>query len=209
MTFSPRIKDLADQQLCRPAGLNLEDLPRLRTYLSATLNEDRIRTYWDELLRYALSLKKGYCTASLIIKKLQAYPRQHPVTRALQELGRLEKTIHILRWYEDIYTRKRVSKQLNKGEGLHRLRAALLFGKHGELDSVEDEPLNLQASCLNLVTNAVVVFNTVHMAKFIEELKQEGLDISEDELGRVWPSRFGHINLFGKYHFDPSKMRSV
>ena len=95
----------------------------------------------------------------------------------------MEKTIHILRWYEDSFTRKRISKQLNKGEALHRLRSALLFGKHGELDSLEDEPLNLQSSCLNLVTNAVVIFNTVHMTRVVRELRQEGLNISEDDLG--------------------------
>lgn len=209
LTFSPRIRDLADQQLYRPGSLGLEGLPKLRTHLSATLNEELIRDHWGEMLRYTLSLKKGYCTASLIIKKLQAYPRQHPIMRALQEYGRLEKTIHILRWYEDIYTRQRVSKQLNKGEALHRLRAALLFGKHGEIDGLEDEPLDLQAACLNLVTNAVIVFNTRHMGKIIEDLRAEGHDIHDDDIARLWPSRFAHINFLGKYHFDPDKMRSV
>ena len=131
------------------------------------------------------------------------------VTRALQEFGRLEKTIHILRWYEDIYTRKRVSKQLNKGEVLHRLRSTLLFGKHGEIDSSEDEPLDLQVACLNFVTNAVVIFNTVYIANIIRDLKTEGIDIREDELARLWPSRFSHINFLGTYHFDPEKIRAV
>lgn len=54
------------------------------------------------MLRLAGSLKMGWVTASLIVQKLQAYPRQHPLTRALVEYGRLIKTIHILRWYADV-----------------------------------------------------------------------------------------------------------
>ncbi len=63
-------------------------------------------------------MRTGYGSASLFVQKLQAYPRKHPLMRALQEYGRLEKTLFILRWYADIATRKRVSKQLNKGENL-------------------------------------------------------------------------------------------
>jgi TnpA family transposase len=207
LTFSPRIRDLADQQLYRLALLGLETLPLLGSHLVTTLNEERIGYQWDEMLRYAVSLKKGYGTASLLIQKLQAYPRQHPITKALQEFGRLEKTIHILRWYEDIYTRKRVSRQLNKGEALHYLRSHLLFGKHGEIEGMEDEPLDLQAACLNLVTNAIVIFNTVHMAKAIEDLRREGHDIRDNDLARVWPSRFSHINFLGKYHFNVDNIR--
>lgn len=207
LTFSPRIRDLADQQLYRPASLILETLPLLTSHLTNTLNEQRISYHWDEMLRYALSLKKGYGTASLLIQKLQAYPRQHPISKALQEFGRLEKTIHILRWYEDIYTRKRVSRQLNKGEALHYLRSHLLFGKHGEIEGMEDEPLDLQVACLNLVTNAIVIFNTVHIAKAVEDLKREGHDIHDNDLARIWPSRFSHINFLGKYHFNVDNIR--
>lgn len=96
-----------------------------------------------------------------------------------------------------------------KGEVLHRLRSALLFGKHGEIGGLEGEPLDLQAACLNLVTKAVIVFNTVHMDKVIEELRVEEHEIHESEVARFWPSRFSHINFLGRYHFDPDKMRAV
>ena len=159
------------------------------------------------MVRAALSLKKGYCTASLLIKKLQAFPRQHPITRGLQEYGRLEKTLHILRWYADLSTRERVSLQLNKGEALHRLRSRLMLGKHGEVDGLEDEPLDQQFTCLNLVTNAVILFNTVHIVRIVDELRREGLEVREDDLARVWPTRFGHINFLGRYHFATERMR--
>jgi hypothetical protein len=44
------------------------------------------------------SLKRGHVTASLLISKLQATPRQNALTRALQEYGRVAKTLFILRY---------------------------------------------------------------------------------------------------------------
>ncbi|MGZ3489168.1 MAG: Tn3 family transposase [Isosphaeraceae bacterium] len=41
--------------------------------------------HWDELLRVAGALKLGWVTASLLIGKLQSYPRKNRLTRALQE----------------------------------------------------------------------------------------------------------------------------
>ena len=207
LTFSPRIRDLADQQLYRPQNFDVNDVTALKPHLNKELNETTITNYWDEMLRVALSLKKGYCTASLLISKLQAYPRQHPITRALQEHGRLEKTIHILRWYADPATRKRVSKQLNKGEALHWLRKTIVFGEYGEIPGQEDEALDQQFACLNLVTNAVVVFNTVHIARIVENLKREGFEVRDEDLARVWPARSAHINFLGKYFFDEIQMR--
>ncbi len=209
LTFSPRIRDLADQQLYRPQAFNLDDISILTPHLNKLSNEPQVIDNWDEMLRFALSLKKGYCTASLLISKLQAYPRQHPIMRAIQEYGRLEKTIHILRWYADPLTRKRISKQLNKGEALHWLRKVIAFGEYGKIPGKEDEALDQQFACLNLVTNAVVVFNTVHIARIAAELKSEGYEVRDEDLERIWPSRHGHINFLGKYFFDAQKMQKA
>nr|MDQ3398786.1 Tn3 family transposase [Deinococcota bacterium] len=207
MTFSPRLRDLADQQLYRLPGLDLAELPKLKAHLSGIISEDQIRSGWDEMLRLILSLKKGYVTSSLIVQKLQAYPRKHPLMRVLQEYGRLVKTLHILNWYDDLGLRRRVSQQLNKGEALHRLRSAIFYGRHGQLDSMEDEPLDQVVGCLNVVSNIVIVWNTIHMAKVVDELKAEGNKISDETLAKVWPTRFGHLNIVGRYHFAAEEIR--
>jgi len=52
------------------------------------------------------------------------------------------------------------------------------------------------------VTNAVIVWNTVYMAAVIEQLKQEGTPVQDSDLAHVWPTRYAHINMYGKYHFN-------
>ena len=83
------------------------------------------------MVRVAGSLKLGWVTASLFIAKLQAYPRRNALALALQEYGRLIKTIFILRYLEDETYRRRINTQLNKGEALHALREFLFFANKG------------------------------------------------------------------------------
>ena len=59
-----------------------------------------------------------------------------------------------------------------------------------------------QASCLNLLTNAVVTWNTVYMAAAIEQLRAEGRTVNEEDTARLSPARFEHINPNGKYRFE-------
>ena len=58
-----------------------------------------------------------------------------------------------------------------------------------------------QAACLNLVTNAVIVWNTVYMWEAIQQLKREGYQINEEDLKHLSPARYERINVFGKYSF--------
>jgi TnpA family transposase len=196
LQFSPRIRDLGDQRLFRLDRQKRH--PHLAPLLRGRVNRDRILRHWDDLLRVAGSLKRGWVTASLLIGKLQSYPRKNRLTRALQEYGRLVKTVFILRYLESGDYRRRILGQLNKGEALHGLREFLLFANKGTLRRKQEEELRNQAGCLNLVTNAVVTWNTVYMAAVIEQLRTEGRTVNEEDIARLSPARYEHINPYGK-----------
>ena len=67
--------------------------------------------------------------------------------------------------------------------------------------STQEEQLN-QAACLNLVVNAITVWNTVYMQAALDQLKSEGYEISEDDVKHLSPARSEHINMYGKYYFN-------
>lgn len=56
-----------------------------------------------------------------------------------------------------------------------------------------------QALCLNVVTNAVVIWNTVYMQAVLDQLRAEGYSVQEADLAHLSPARFAHINPYGKY----------
>jgi TnpA family transposase len=72
--FAPRIRDLADKRI-----YVLEKgsaYPALVGLVGSTLNVRLIATHWNEILRLTSSIKQGTVTASLILRKLGAYPRK-------------------------------------------------------------------------------------------------------------------------------------
>ena len=152
-------------------------------------------------------MKLGHVTASLLVQKLQAYPQQNALAQALQEYGRLIRTIHVLRWYANNEDRRRGMRQLNKGEALHDLRAYLMIANKGQLRRKRGDELVNQASCLNLVTNAVILWNTVYLAEAVAQLKREGYPVNESDLAHIWPTRYAHLNVYGRYHCNIEEAR--
>jgi TnpA family transposase len=185
--------------------MDLNACSHVSARLSKRIDTGLILANWDEMLRLAGSLKLGWVTASLIIQKLQASPRKSELTRALQEYGRLIKTRHALAWYESEEKRRWINRQLNKGEALHSLKAHLSIGNRGIIRRKSDEGLQHHVGSLNLLTNVIVLWNTVYMGEVIKKRQQEGQVLSADDLAHIWPTRFEHINVYGKYEFDLEK----
>ncbi|MCP3933457.1 MAG: transposase, partial [Bacteroidetes bacterium] len=111
------------------------------------------------------------------------------LTRALQDYGRLLKSIYVLKWYEDEAYRRRICTQLNKGESLHSLRSSFHIANQGYVGRNDSDGLTNQVNCLNLVTNAVITWNKVYMGAAIEQMKKEGHIIREEDIQHVWPTR--------------------
>lgn len=151
------------------------------------------------------SFKYGWVTASLFISKLQSHPRQSKLAKAIQEYGKIIKSIHIPKYICRKERQARVSKQLNKGEALHDLRKWLLFADSGKIQKSQLEDQATQASALTLVTNAIIVWNTRYMQAVIDQLKEEGYSINDEDLSHISPCRFDHINKHGHFLFNIEK----
>ena len=65
----------------------MEDYGTLKTLLFGNVNRKLIVEQWDEMRRVASSIRHGTVSASLLMRKLAAYPRQNQVVRALTEFG--------------------------------------------------------------------------------------------------------------------------
>jgi len=92
--FAPRIRDLKDTRLY--VGQAAAAYPELSAMIGGSIQVDRIREHWAEILRLATSIRTGSVTASLMVRKISSYPRQNGLAMALRELGRLERSLFIL-----------------------------------------------------------------------------------------------------------------
>lgn len=194
--FAPRIKDLKEKNLyyidkeVRKSNLN--------SLLGERLKVNLIRDNWEQIVRLVSSIKMGTVKASLMLKKLSAYPRQNSLAIALRELGRLERTIFILNWLQDSKLRRRVLIGLNKGELKHALADAICFYRQGIIQDRDYTDQLHRASSLNLVISAIVLWNTVHLEKAVKVIGRTE-KIPEEVLNHLSPMRWQHISLSGDY----------
>ncbi|WIX76715.1 Tn3 family transposase [Amycolatopsis carbonis] len=133
LQLSPRIRDLGKITLYR-TGSRAQvqaEFPHTGPLLTRKLNTDLIAEHYDDLLRLAGSLKFGHATASLLVGKLSASGRQNALAAALKEYGALRRTIYAARYLADPTYRRKISRQLNKGESLHALKRDLLYAHEG------------------------------------------------------------------------------
>ncbi|MFZ2219456.1 MAG: Tn3 family transposase, partial [Rhodoferax sp.] len=195
--FAPRIRDLGDTKLYIPKGETTYDA--LKPMIGGTLNIKHVRAHWDEILRLATSIKQGTVTASLMLRKLGSYPRQNGLAVALRELGRIERTLFILDWLQSVELRRRVHAGLNKGESRNALARAVFFNRLGEIRDRSFEQQRYRASGLNLVTAAVVLWNTVYLERAAHALRGNGHAVDEALLQYLSPLGWEHINLTGDY----------
>ena len=58
-----------------------------------------------------------------------------------------------------------------------------------------------QLGALGLVTNAVVLWNTVYLQAALAHLQSEGMDINPEDRARLSPLQHKHIHVLGRHSF--------
>lgn len=197
--LTPRIRDLGKITLCRDdtrRAVN-NSYPHAGALLNARLDEDLITSCWPDLLRMAGSLKFGEATASLIVGKWSGASRQNTLAAAMKEWGMLRRTIHAAQYLSDPQYRRKISRQLNKGESLHSLRRDLHYANQGTIGKAHLQQQTEQAWCLTVLTNAVVTWSTEYYSIAVAQLRAQGRDIPDQILAHVSPAHSENINFFG------------
>ena len=175
------------------------DYPALEKLIGGKLNIKHPRSHWNDILRLTTSIKQGTVTASLTLRKLGSYPRQNGLALALREFGRIECTLFILDWLQNVELQRRVNAGLNKGESRNSLARAVFFNRLGEIRDRSFEQQQYRASGLNLVTAAIALWNTVYLDRVIKAWKEQGRPVDQLLLQNLSPLGWEHINLTGDY----------
>jgi TnpA family transposase len=205
--FAPRIPDLASRRLVTfgPASR----WPTLRPFIAGQVDADLIAAHWNDVLRLATSIRTGVVSASLILKRLGAYPRQNGLALALREIGRLERTLFTLDWLESPGLRRQATAELNKGESKNALQRAVCFHRLGRLRDRSFEAQKHRAGGLALVVAAITLWNTRYLARALDALRARGEIVPDQLLAHLAPLGWQHINLTGDYLWEVQPRRDA
>src|SRR3546814_323796 len=165
---------------------------RISDWSSDGCSSDLIRTdiigeQWEDVLRLVGSIKAGHVAPSVMLRKLAAYERQNQLDVALQEIGKIERTLFMLDWLENPDLRRRCHAGLNNSEQRHALTQAIYTFRQGRIIDRSHEAQQYRASGLNLLVAAIVYWNTIYMDAAAQHLRSTSVAVPDDLLAHTPP----------------------
>jgi TnpA family transposase len=198
--FCPRLRDFPDRKLARiETATAYKDLQPI---LGRRIRTDVIHEHWDDVLRLVASLQAGTVLPSAMLKRLAAFQRQNQLDLALQELGRIERTLFMLDWLESPQLRQLCQAGLNKSEQRHALAQVICTFKQGRIADRGQDAQQFRASGLNLAIAAIVYWNSTYLADAIVHLGKDGKLLPPELLAHTSPLMWEHVGFSGDFLRD-------
>ncbi|HZJ20533.1 MAG TPA: Tn3 family transposase [Pricia sp.] len=198
--FSPRLADAGEAvfwRIDKNADYGpLDDISR------GIIKKRYLEDNWNDMMRVAGSLRLGTVRASELMGTLLKSDRPSGLAKAIKEVGRVNKTLYLLNYIDSQDYRRRILTQLNRGESRHNVARAVCYGQRGEIRKRYREGQENQLGALGLVTNAIILWNSIYMQKSVGYLRKTSIEIKEVDLERLSPLAFKHINMLGHYSFE-------
>ncbi|AZQ65633.1 hypothetical protein EI427_25700 (plasmid) [Flammeovirga pectinis] len=171
--------------------LGIELMPRIRDW-------KLIEGYYHEMLRIVISIKKGRVIPSLILKKLGIHGRKTKIYKAFRELGRVQRTLFLIDFIRNSALRSNITKSTTKIESFNSFCDWITFGgeqiKSG--DPIEQEK---RVKYTILLANIIMAHNIIDLTRVINELKEDGLTITDEMIERLNPYMREHIRIYGEF----------
>ena len=197
--FSPRLADIKKARYWRiNARAQYGDFNEVS---QNRINTVRIADHWNDVVRLVGSLKIGKVKAPDILRVLAKDGALNGIGRAVGEIGRVAKTVYLLEYHNDEGYRRKITTQLNRGEARHSLVDAVLHGDKGEIRKHFKRGMETQLGALGFVVNTIILWNTEYISAILGLLKEMGHEVLEEDVARVSPVRWAHINMLGRYEF--------
>ncbi|MDR2915574.1 MAG: Tn3 family transposase [Tannerella sp.] len=205
--FTPRIKRYHEQILYTfkdKTGKYYESQEyRILPAQSSYINEKIIVEQWDRILRLLCTIKLKESLPSNILKRLSSYSKQNPLYKAIKEVGRIYKTIFLLKYYDEVLLRQNIEKQLNRVELSHLFAKAVFFGNNQELKYATKEEQEIAVGCRHLIQNSIILWNYLFVSEKLSQITnppefQKQIDLLKNSSMLSWQ----HVNMHGKYDFN-------
>jgi len=133
------------------------------------------------------------------LRTLQRGPSPSTLARALAELGRVIKTLHVLEYVHDPIYRRTIHRLLSQGERRNALARDVFHGQRGQLRKHYQVGQENQLGSLGIMINIIVLWQTVYTQAALDHLGATGYPIDPADVARLTPLGHPTINLDGRY----------
>jgi TnpA family transposase len=196
----PRIRSWADLVFYRPRAE--ATYTHLESLFGPAINWGLIETHWQDLMRVVLSLQAGTILPSTLLRKLSNYSRKNRLYQAFRELGRVVRTVFLLRYISEPPFARQITENTNKLESFNAFTDFLSFGDEDRIMEKTPEDQDKRLKYLDLLANAVMLQTVADMADVLRELGQQGYLVEADTIAALSPYPTVHLKRFGDYVVD-------
>ncbi|MEV6007313.1 Tn3 family transposase [Streptomyces sp. NPDC051976] len=198
-SYQPALHQINDTRLWRID--RSADYGPLQGATRRQIDLSQIAAHWEDILRVIGSIRHGAVSAHDALRIVTRNGQPTDLGSAIVSFGRIAKTRHLLRLYDNPAYRSGIEAQSR----LHKERADLARRICHGIDGPFPDyypGLENRLGVLGLVLNTVALFNTVYIQKIVEKMRAQGRAISQSDLRQLPRLTYGHINMRGRFHFE-------
>lgn len=176
--------------------------------IAGQINTNIIDDGWQDIMWILASIEAGTAKPIIILNHLLSQPN-HPAAKALEELGKIERSVYLLNYGTDLDLRRFVVRHTSHREHWNKFtRNVQAFGDLIQEKTIEDQEEVFWF--LTVVQNAIILWNALSLENIIPNFQI----ISKEDLKRILPTMTGHINFIGQFDLDfdrrpPFNLRQV
>ncbi len=171
----------------------------LEPLFSGTIDWDYLERHWQDLMQVVISIQHGKISSAMLLRKLGNDSKKNRLYRVFQELGRVIRTLFLLRYISDQHLREEITAGTNKVESYNRFVKWLFFGSESIITDHDPEEGEKRIKYGSLFANAVILHNVYDLTTELRTLIAEGHPVQPEDIATLSPYMTNHIKRFGDY----------
>ncbi|RVX40934.1 TnpA family transposase [Nonomuraea polychroma] len=193
----PRIRNFRDLTFHRPeAGIAYRHIDAL---FGEPINWRLIEGHWQDLMKVAISIREGELSSITLLRRLRHDSKRNKIYRAYRELGRVKRTMVLLRYISDAALRENITRATNMVESYNNFAKWIGFGNNGVIADNEPEEQEKAIKFNTLVADLIMYQTTPDMSLVLNQLRTEGETMHRADVAIMSPYQEDNVRRFGDY----------
>ena len=167
----PRMRNWNDVDFVRPDKTTIYE--HLDVLFSEVGDFSRIEKHWKDIMQVALSIHAGKVIPSMLLRRLGVKSKKNKLYKAFRALGRVIRTIFLLKYISDPDMQRHIQAATTKVESFNYFSDWVTFGGK-TLTTGDPVEMEKRIKYADLIANIVMLHNVIDLTDVLNEMNAEG-----------------------------------